>query len=81
VVEQNNCCADCRGDGPFDLHHCRYPHNDPYGEWGDEEDEDCVVLCRQCHDERHYDKDGNFVEDDDASYWDGLHDDDSPLRD
>lgn len=61
---QRFLCADCGYDGPLELHHLEYPQqkllSGEFGSWGDEEDTDCVCLCRDCHHQRHIDVNGDF---------------------
>lgn len=41
-------CQDCYADDrPLDVHHLKYEN------FGDEDMDDLISLCRQCHDERH----------------------------
>ena len=64
----DNCCEDCGNpDEPLELHHLRYVTapgfrglDDPGGEsiYGHEADEDLVLLCRDCHHNRHLDCNG-----------------------
>ena len=47
LAEQGNACACCPNDAasyPLELHHRHYEN------WGKEQPEDVVILCRLCHD-------------------------------
>lgn len=79
VASQEFCCDDCGERRKLELHHEVYPwhkmiYKDP-GRWGDEEDDDVVGLCRECHHERHRDLNGDFWSDplEMESWWAGYY--------
>lgn len=77
---QDYRCEDCGDRTRLELHHEVYPwhkwmYKDP-GWWGDEEDDDCVMLCRDCHLQRHRDPNGDFWDDtvELEAYWQPYYD-------
>ena len=74
---QNSHCADCGEKTALDLHHLTYtvdchdgpPEEFPVGTW--ETENDVIGLCRECHDARHRDANGEYWRDPQEmdNYW------------
>jgi 5-methylcytosine-specific restriction endonuclease McrA len=80
LTRQGHCCADCGEQTHLELHHEVYPwhkwmYKDP-GQWGHEENHECVMLCRDCHHQRHRDPNGEFWDDpvELHTYWESFYD-------
>jgi len=65
----DNCCENCGHAGRLEYHHLRYYveacNSNYHREWfglvfGKERSEDLLLLCRECHHQKHLDFNGDF---------------------
>lgn len=57
LIRANGSCEDCLADYPLELHHLHYRTV------GEEEPDDLLALCRDCHHQRHRLISGQFSTD------------------